>query len=174
MADQEFVYHGVPADLCGDVLLPLNRLRVAYLDLGKRYLAKYQGREGAPLRPVAPLGCTVGDVLMFSPVHPADLRAAMEEAGRPWVARRHWFAVDAARHFRREDTVLLLPGGDPTAPVFVPYEPGSLAHYRAVSERQRQKYRETPADKPVLLFSGTVHVLHRGAIPLDGLTVVEA
>lgn len=172
--EPEVVYHGVPDDLRGDTLLPLNRLREAHPDLYERYIAKYRGRaDGGPLRPIPPLGCANGHVLMFSPVHPADIRAALAEIGRPWVARRRWLALDAARHFTAEDTVLLLPGDDHGNPVFVPYTAGCLAAHRAVSERQKQKFRDTPPERPVLLFAGTVRVLHRGAIPLEGARVVE-
>ena len=171
-AARTFVYHLVPPDLRGSVLHPLNRLRAAYPEVAARQLAKYAGREQVLAQRVPPLDCQWSDVLMFSPVHPAALTAALEEAGHRRVPRR-WFAIDATQ-FTPEDTAIYLPGASPAEERFVPFTPGCLAQYADVSEAQRRFYRRVAPGQPVLLFGGTPHVLYKGSVDIARARVVEA
>lgn len=167
----EFVYHLVPRDLRGDMLLPLNRLREDYPDLAEVYTAKYAHRPHVPNLPVPHLDCTRGDVLMFAPVHPEELKAALLESGRTRYPTR-FFAVDAAR-FTPNDTVLYVPGEKPEDATYTPYTPGCLDPHRVIPDVTRRYFCDTPQDKPVLLFGGVPHVFYRGTIPLAELTTVE-
>jgi hypothetical protein len=165
------VYHLVPPDLRGTVLYPLNQLKAIYPEIAAQRMAKYAGREHVLQQRVPPLDCVWNDVLMFSPVHPAALQAAMEEAGHVRSPRR-WFEIDTQR-FTRENTALYLPGASPEEARIVPYEPGCLVHYAHVSEAQKRFYRLGELGKPVLLFGGTPHVLYKGSINIDQARVLE-
>lgn len=68
----------------GTRLLPLNRLREAIPDVYKSAVEKYNdhpSRLDIPNRQIPLLGCTWGDVLQFSPIHPHLIANAMAEAG---------------------------------------------------------------------------------------------
>jgi hypothetical protein len=170
-ATEPFVYHLVPPDLRGTVLYPLNQLKTIHPEIAAKQMAKYAGRVHVLQQRVPTLDCMWNDVLMFSPVHPAALKAAMEEAGHVRFPRR-WFEINAQR-FTRDNTALYLPGETPEEAQIMPYEPGCLADYAHVSEAQKRFYRRVEPGKPVLLFGGTPHVLYKGSLHIDQARVLE-
>lgn len=167
-----FVYHLVPEDLRGTVIYPLNVLRTVHPDIAARKLEKYRGREHLLTSPIPPLGCVWNDVIMFSPVHPRDIRAALAEAGdvRPL---RKWLEVGAVL-FSPADTALYLPGDSPQDERFESYEPGCLERYARLPEAQRRYYRAVAPGKAVMLFGAIPHVLYRGTVDLRSARVIEA
>jgi len=163
---KEFVYHLVPdGGMRGGTLYPLNYLREIHPDLAAWHLRKYVGRKDTPAQQVPPLDCTRGDVILFSPVPPAAIRAAMTAAGHTCLLPRRWYEIDVS-HFHPSDTALYLPGDSLTKARFLPYEPGCLASYRAVAETQKRIYRAVIPGGYIPLFSGCPQLLYRGAVPL--------
>jgi hypothetical protein len=77
--EKRFAYHLIPLHLRGTVLYPLHQLTVIYPDIAAKHMTKYQGRRHLLNKPIPPLDCLWNDVLMLSPVHPAAMKAAMEE-----------------------------------------------------------------------------------------------
>jgi hypothetical protein len=169
--EKGFAYHLVPPNLCGVVLYPLNRLKVIYPDIAATHLTKYQGRLQLLEKPIPPLDCLWNDVLMLSPVHPAALKAAMEEAGHVRPARQ-WFAIDGAL-FRRDNTAIYLPSTRSSEERIIPFEPHCLAQYTQVPEAQKQFYRQVEPGKPFLLFGGIPHILYKGSIDVADVQVIE-
>lgn len=165
-----YAYHRVPPNLRGTTLYPLNQLWAIYPDIAEAQLAKYAGRAHALTRTIPPLDCLWNDVLMFSPVHPAALKAAMLEAGHGRFPRR-WFAVESAT-FTAETTAVYVPGWSPAEARFEPYEPGSLARYAVPTDEQRAFYRRVPPGQPVLLLGGTPHILYRGTLDIAEARVI--
>ncbi|NJL81433.1 MAG: hypothetical protein HC917_26525 [Richelia sp. SM2_1_7] len=153
------------------MLYPLNQLKTIYPEIAAQQMAKYAGREHILQRRVPPLSCWWNDVLMFSPVPPSTLKAAMEEAGHT-CAPRQWFEIDAQR-FTYENTAFYLPGEAPEEARIIPYERGCLVRYANVSETQKRFYRRVEPGKPVLLFGGTPHVLYKGNINIAQVRVLE-
>jgi hypothetical protein len=173
MHDKEkgFAYHLVPPNLRGAVLYPLNQLKVIYPDIAATHMIKYQGRLQLLEKLIPPLDCLWNDVLMLSPVHPAAMKAAMEEAGHFRPARQ-WFEIDAAL-FRRENTAIYLPDTRPSEERIIPFEQHCLAQYTHIPEAQKQFYRQVEPGKPFLLFGGIPHILYKGSINVADVHVIE-
>ena len=169
--EKVFAYHLVPPNLRGAVLYPLNRLKVIYPDIAATHLTKYQGRLHLLEKLIPPLHCLWNDVLMLSPVHPAALKAALEEAGHVRPARK-WLAIDAAL-FRRDNTAIYVPGTRPAEERILPFEPQCLAQYAQVPEAQKQFYRQVEPGKPLLLFGGIPHILYKGSIDVEWVPIIE-
>lgn len=167
----KYVYHRVPSDMRGTMLYPSSTLERCYPEIAAVRRTKYVGREAKPSQPISLLNCRWRDVINLTPVHPADVRAAMAEAGHLRFPR-HWFEIGVAV-LTPEDTVLYLTGSSPAEARFVPYTPGCLAHYAEVSDVQRRFYREVEPGQSVLLFGGTPHVLHRGNIDVGATRIIE-
>ena len=169
-ANPSTVYHLVPRELRGSVLYPLNQLKSVFPDLAAQQFTKYHDRAHVPSTPIPPLQCLWNDVLMFSPVHPRDIRAALARAGHhrpPW----RWFEIPIMP-FTSENTVLYLPKAYETTPPFLAYSPETLLQYTAFPPLQEALYRQIAPGNPVILFNGIVHVMYRGVIDLQDVHVI--
>ena len=81
---QKYIYHGVPIEMIGDKLIPLNSLGKTYPHLYERYSKKYFNHpERAKLlkRQVPKLNCLWNDVLHFLPLHPNHVYEAITRLG---------------------------------------------------------------------------------------------
>lgn len=58
-----YFYHGVPDELKGTQLIPLNNMLAVNPDLQARYLEKYKGREEILERRIPLLDCLWNDVV---------------------------------------------------------------------------------------------------------------
>lgn len=166
-----------PHTLRGRTLLPLNALQAVDPALHAQQIAKYQGRDAIPDRPLPELQCRWGDCVQFSTVHPAAIRFAFEETGHEWPKNGvRFFSVDAGRAgFTSDDTAIWLyedagPTTDMAAPKtdVVAYSADRVASLATLQDRTMAYLREMKAaGRRPLLFVGIPHVLHRGAVPLD-------
>ena len=174
-----FVYHRVPVNLTGSVLYPLNQLKQVYPNIAAVQLKKYQGREAVLNQRIPRLTCLWNDVLHFSPVHPAKIKAAMEEAGHTVSSRRwRYFEVDAA-FFSPDNAVIweFRERQGPHIPIDesegLPYEPRLLVKYTEVGEWTQRYYAEVKPGARVLLYVGIAHVLYKGHLNVEGVKIIE-
>lgn len=65
-----FIYHGVPEQMIGSKLIPLNQMQDDMSQVRDRYLKQYKGREEILERKVLLLDCLWNDVVQFLPLHP--------------------------------------------------------------------------------------------------------
>jgi hypothetical protein len=172
-----FVYHWVPAAMVGSTLYPLNDLEQREPDVWRRERAKYDGRKHVLEVPVPPLDCLWNDVLHFSPVHPAEIVAALVAAGLQPL-RRRTFVVDTAA-LDPERTVIFLNRGDSggeriDADQWRTFDPALLLELSDLTEPTRRYYRECAAQgtRP-LLYGYLPHVLFRGPLETRDLQVLE-
>jgi hypothetical protein len=77
----QYIYHGVPEQMIGDVLMPLNRMKTTQPELHKKYLEKYEGRREILQRRIPLLDCLWNDVVQFLPLNPQDVFEAQRELG---------------------------------------------------------------------------------------------
>jgi hypothetical protein len=174
-----FVYHRVPVNLTGSVLYPLNQLKQVHPDVAVVQLKKYQGREALLSQQIPHLNCLWNDVLHFSPVHPAKIKAAMEEAGHTTGYRRwRYFEVNAA-FFSPNNTVIweYRERPHPHFPIdeseCLPYEPRLLGKYTEVGDWTRRYYTEVKPGARVLPYVGIAHVLYRGHLNVQEVKMIE-
>lgn len=173
-----FVYHQLPDAMVGATLWPLAQLVAVDPAAASRQRAKYSDRPGRADRPVEPLGCTWADVVFFSPVHPAQLQAAMRRA-RPNWPESEWLEVDAAT-LDPSAMVLHLPGrwppqeGPPpvTPENCIPFSLGALRAASVPSLATLARLAD-PANR-MPLFVDVMHLLHRGPVEVDLTRTVRA
>ncbi|MEL6683147.1 MAG: hypothetical protein AAFQ09_10955, partial [Pseudomonadota bacterium] len=158
-------------------LLPLHALRNAYPDLYAAQMKKYQGREAILDRPMPELGCRWGDCVLFSPVHPLEIRAAFDEAGHEWPANgirflaldpvRAGFSADNTAVWLYENTSKTSDMASPK-PDVIPYTLARIAELGSLPDRTRAYLRrKKAAGQRPLFFIGIPHVLHRGSVALN-------
>ena len=76
-----FVYHGVPRDMVGEVIYPLNRLRQIDERLYEVQASKYAGRETVLDFRIPGLGVKFNDAVHCAAIHPHHLYRARVAAG---------------------------------------------------------------------------------------------
>lgn len=171
-----YLYHRVPQDQQGSVLEPLNQLKISSPELYKIKAAKYQGREHIMDRRIPILDCPWNDVLHFSPVPPADLKAALLEAG---MEDKEWsfYQIDSSL-LEPENTVTYLHKdigriSVPDASEFAPFDANDLTDLSQIPEKTKQYWKDqyVKGIKP-LIFLGIPHILYRGTLDTTGLSVV--
>jgi hypothetical protein len=158
------LFHMRPTGLKGSFLYPLSELESELPRLGARARQKYSGREWLPDAIVPPLGCRWIDAVMFTPVHPREVRDALVAGGHPRYPTR-WIEIDAAQ-LSQDRMALFLPGESPARDEFVPFSLDLLADHVRLSAAQRAAYARGEPGK-VLLFGHTAHVLHHGRVAFD-------
>lgn len=76
-----YFYHGVPEDMKGTELIPLNKMLEVDPELRAKYLEKYKGREEILERKLPLLDCLWNDVVQLLPLHPRQLFELQKELG---------------------------------------------------------------------------------------------
>lgn len=79
--DKLYFYHGVPEDLRGNHLMPLNMMTKVDAELSDKYLEKYKGREEILERKIPLLDCLWNDVVQLLPLLPRKLFELQRELG---------------------------------------------------------------------------------------------
>ena len=165
----------------GSTLYPLNSLSQQWPSLFAVYAEKYVGRETLMQQTIPALGCRWNDVLHFCPVHPNLMRARLITAGyQPKLVP--WFVVDpVALYFNSNNTVIYLNrlkeyrDFTKQADDFKPFEKASLAEFCALPQATVAYYQATyQAGRRPLLFHHVPHVLHKGPLSTEGMTVIRA
>jgi hypothetical protein len=185
-----FVYHGVPSEMVGSVLYPLNQLAAIAPEAYELQRTKYFGREAVLDARISADGLRFNDTVHCAPLHPYHLFAAREAIGfEPPRSRTYFsgtfFEIPLERiaihpvFWYRWETLWLngAPGEDvPDAPPLDEFEPFDFERYRElrdVTDAHRAYLRRMKAEgKPPLLFVHIPHVLVAGPIETRDLRIV--
>jgi hypothetical protein len=166
------LYHLPATPPRGDEIVPLRGLRTQFPDLYERHTRKYAGRPDDLNRRVEPLGCTWGEVVFLSPVHPAPLFAALSRSAlgaRP-VAREPW-ALDAGCLDPARAVIRLMRHGQHADPPdehdYLPFTTASLRAVSRVTLAAVRRLEALQPGDPWLPWVDVPHVLYRGAIPVS-------
>ena len=169
------LFHKVPGtNWVGDYILPLNVLKEVSPSAHHHARSKYQGREGRPEEPVPPLGCTWGDTINLSAIHPAVMGKTLWEC---WVSNAPYFAFEisifkldltklAVFEFHQDD--IFRPG------TYRMFESSDREQQAVICEATQAYYRECAAcgERP-FRFQGVPHFLYLGKIDIRGLRMVS-
>jgi len=188
----ECVYHAVPPEMSGTVLVPLNELASVSPEAFEHQRSKYTDREAVLDARITTAGLRFNDTVHCAPLHPHHLyrlRARLDmlppvRAGqaRPWWTPGTFFEIPVERiqasaaYWYRWETPWIngYPGEDvPLAPPLDEFEPFDAARYRELTEVPgvHVSYLEqTKAQtKKSLMFVHIPHVLVAGRIDTNGL-----
>ncbi len=93
-----YLYHGVPEDMKGHELMPLNKMFETDHELHKKYLEKYKGREEILERRIPLLDCLWNDVVQLLPLHPRKLFELQKKLGIVHgIPDYKYFEIDLAK-----------------------------------------------------------------------------
>jgi hypothetical protein len=180
-----YVYHLCAHDFRGDVLYPLDQLRLVYPDLYERERVKYDGRDSV-LRFVVPhLGVTWGATVNLSALDPACLVAERRRLGVPFsnlLQRRvlripidRLAGLPAVRYNSATHWINSSPG-DGSVPLTPPaheFSPLDLAHYEEAAHvpKLHTEYlvRQLARSERALGFVFVPHVQVASSIDVAGL-----
>lgn len=90
-----YIYHGVPEDMEGNELIPLNKMRDSHPELYALHIAKYKGREEILERRIPLLNCLWNDVVQLLPLHPRKVFELQADLGLiPKIPKYKFFEID--------------------------------------------------------------------------------
>jgi hypothetical protein len=179
-----FLYHAKPANMRGEVLYPLNRLRTAHPDLYDRAIAKYVGREALLEVRIPLLDVLWNDTVHLAPIHPSHLAGAWRAAGL-WsdIWDREFFEIPLDR-IDGHPCVWFASGAFPVdSSDQIQRSERDFTWFRSTAYRElaevpvrhqehlRQRSRAGRRPRP---FAYIPHVLVAGLIDVAGLSVVRA
>lgn len=171
------LYHLVPKELVGSVLLPLSQIRTEHRQLYERYVRKYEGREDLMDDEIPGLDCRWQDVVFLTALTPSTIRELHEEAGFEFPELR-WFQIDPAtletnrlaiywyRYSQREQKY---------APEnWQEFSSELLPELQKIPDATRQHYSDAASNgrRPFAFFR-TPHILYKGALDVTGCPVVQ-
>jgi hypothetical protein len=92
------IYHGVPEQIIGNELMPLNDMHAAMPELRQQYLEKYIGREEILERKIPLLNCLWNDVVQFLPLHPRKVFELQKQLGLiSTIPSYKYFEIDLSK-----------------------------------------------------------------------------
>ena len=178
MAAGGFVYHLVPPKIFGEVLIPLNVLKLRNHELYSAAIKKYEGREFLMDEIICPLNCLWNDVLHFSTIDPCLIFAELDRLGLMQTQEWKVFKVSASLLDVRETTIYspFYPeeGAFKVRPEdFCPFEPSKYQEMRELNSASKRYFKEVKEQAGrALLFKYIPHVLFRGELNIQGLEMV--
>ena len=167
------LFHRKPKDFIGKEIIPLNKMSGSLTVIAEKHFPRYADRPELLKREVEPLKCLWNDVVHFSPIHPAKVRAALEEASYKDLPHFEYFVIP-------------LSSLDPSRVAYVVSE---LGKYNPARADMPQDFMQQAADIPVsvkeyyqqefnrgdfpLIYAGTLHVLYKGSVNVENAEVIS-
>ena len=175
---KQYLYHRVPASLEGDVLHPLNKLKFServnpkLYEVYKKVIEKYQSeyRKSIPNIKIPTLqDATWGDVLQMSPIHPEDLKKALNSAGFE-TQEEKFYQIDPDLLDAKLTTIYLYEDeiGDEDPENYTDLTQERLLKHSVVPQKTIDFYKKFKRDHPEkefrLFFAHIPHAFYKGSI----------
>jgi hypothetical protein len=170
-----FIYHGVPEQMAGSIIEPLNQMRTNNPELYEKYAQKYKGREELMKRRVPVLDCLWNDVVQFLPFHPRKVFELQKALGLiDEIPDYRYFQIDTdvlnpeklAVYFKtapgeENAHVEMFNDVDPTEIQEVP--PATVAYFKTLIGTGEQPFN----------YQFVPHVLYQGEVDISNAPVIE-
>lgn len=172
-----YLYHRVPEQMQGTVLLPLNAFAERWPELYRAQTAKYRGRENLMKARVLSLDCFWNDVIHMTAVHPGEIKSGLAKVGHPTEELGSFFEIDPLQL-----DVRLMAVYKHIKPAHDTIPPGEILHFQ---RQHLQKYAQIPdaaraywerckrARQQPMAFGFIPHILHRGPIDVSSSPVIN-
>jgi len=172
-----YLYHWVPKNMKGNILMPLNVLKKQDLELYNQYFQKYKGRETVTHQYLPTLQCLWNDVLHFTAVHPKDVKDALIESGGSNSINIECYQIDASI-LDSEKTTVYFSGDKPENRMklknFEKYDYKNINHYSNIPQKTKDYYKECFSNnKKPLVFHCVPHILYKGTINVSNINIVK-
>ena len=171
-----YLYHMVPEDMKGKILMPLNEIRNKYPKIYEEEIRKYKGREVLLSKNVPILNCLWNDVLFLTAVHPLKLKRALRESGSqiPLKRKAEWFKIDPKLIDPQKTVVDLYTKREDNNEDYIPFRTMDLNLYDEIGPKTRQYFRkELSEGRRPLLFHLVPHILYKGHLKIKDLEAIE-
>lgn len=161
-----YLYHGIPEDLKGSELIPLNKMLEVDSDLRAKYLEKYKGREEILERKIPLLNCLWNDVVQLLPLHPKKLFELQQQLGIvEEIPDYHYFQIDI-NQLDASKTVVYFKTAPGEENVTVKWlSDVNLDDLQGIPPATENYYKSmVGTGEPVFNYQFMPHVIHKGSI----------
>ncbi|MBM3232960.1 hypothetical protein FJZ18_02210 [Candidatus Pacearchaeota archaeon] len=173
-----YLYHMVPQEMQGSILLPLEELRKKYPQSYAKSMKKYKGREHQPKEKIPLFNCKWEEVLNFTTVDPKELkRYLIESGGIPRTIKWYKIPTSMLNHEKlivflyRSD--LLENGMHNNLENFKKFKEQDLEKYNKIPEKTKTYFKKRYKEKKKpLLFHLIPHILYKGELDISKCEVI--
>lgn len=170
-----YFYHGIPEDMKGDSLIPLNEMLSVDPELRAKYLEKYKGREEILERKIPLLDCLWNDVVQLLPLHPSKLFELQQELGIvDKLPDYRYFQIETSQlepsktvvYFKTapgEENVTVKWLADVNLDDLQDVPPATLEYYKSM----------IGTGEPVFNYQFVPHIVYRGTIDVASAKIVS-
>lgn len=167
-----FLYHIYPKKMQGNILLPLNRLKLMQPQLFDEYLESYRDRKHVVNRKIPILDCLWNDVIHTTNIHPRCFFKALSEAGRNPIPEITWLKIPLQIALANPCVVYSCRATIENRNEIPENEVSlfEMSKFKAgvVDQRTLQYYQErVQRNEKLLLFQGIAHFLILGEIDIS-------
>lgn len=170
----DYLYHGVPKDMRGNTLYPLNQLKEFYPDIYEKEATKYKNRGYLMEQKIPLLDCLWNDVLHFTAVPPIKIKNTLSSLGKNYKYK--FYQIDP-KEFSKENTVIYLFKPNKkvfTSDNFIEYSPEIVKDLQDIPVETMEYYKKKiESGEQPLMYQYIPHILHRGSIQIDKSNIIE-
>ena len=141
-------------------------------ELAQKQSQRYIDRTELPKRKIEPLGCLWNDVIHFSPIHPAKVRAALIKAGYEDLPHSDYFVVQLSS-LNPSHVAYVISEIDKSNEATIDMPADFEKQATDVPDTTKEYYKsEFDRGNFPLIYAGTLHVLYRGSVSIDGVEII--
>ena len=170
-----YLYHGIPEDMKGDSLIPLNEMMSVDPELRAKYLEKYKGREEILERKIPLLDCLWNDVVQLLPLHPKKLFELQQQLGIvEEIPDYSYYQIDVSQldpnktviYFKTavgEENVTVKWLSDVNLDDLQNIPPATVDYYKSM----------TGTGEPVFNYQFVPHIVHKGKVDVSNAKIIS-
>lgn len=170
-----YFYHGIPEEIKGNSLIPLNEMMSVDPELRAKYLEKYKGREEILERKLSLLDCLWNDVVQLLPLHPRQLFELQKELGLiTEIPDYKYYQIDTST-LNPSQTVVYFKTAPGEENVTVKWlEDVNLEELQGIPQATRKYYESmVGTGEPVFNYQFVPHVVYRGTVDVSSAQVIH-
>ena len=170
-----YFYHGIPEDMKGSELIPLNKMLEVDPELRAQYLEKYKGREEVLERKILLLDCLWNDVVQLLPLHPRQLFELQKELDLIKEIpdyRYYRINIDALDPLQTVVYFKTAPGEENVTVKWL--RDVQLEELHGIPEATRKYYESmVGTDEPVFNYQFVPHIIYKGTVDVSSAQVIN-
>lgn len=168
-------YHGIPEDMKGSELIPLNKMLKVDADLREKYLEKYKGREEILERKIPLLDCLWNDVVQLLPLHPRQLFELQKELGLiTEIPDYKYFEIDPTTLDPMQTVIYFktAPGEEHVSVKWL--KDVNLDELQGIPEATRNYYESMiGTGEPVFNYQFVPHIIYKGTVDVSSSKAIS-
>lgn len=169
-----YFYHGIPEDMKGNALIPLNEMLAKDPQLHAEYLEKYKGREEILERKIPLLDCLWNDVVQLLPLHPTQLFTLQQQLGIvPEIPDYKYFQIDVSKLDPTKTVVYFktAPGEENVTVKWL--SDVNLDELQSIPPATENYYKSMiSTGEPVFNYQFVPHIIYKGSIDVSGARTI--